>query len=334
MESQAQAPSGLVCRSHGLALRAIDEEKRSVEVVASTESLDSYGEIVAQNWRLDRYKRNPVVLFAHNSRELPVGKAEDVRVEHGSLVARFVFATAEANPLAEHVWQSIRQGTLRGVSVGFMPNDVRYEKRDGKDVYVLDDNELFEISMTPVPANPDGLAKMKSRALQNYKAGTVPSRDEDTHMDPEKLKAELAAKTAELDTAQREAKAKDERIKSLEIEVNAERVRANAADAARDEAVKRAEKLESDAIESEVNALIGKKIAPAQKDEFVEIRKSMGREKFASFIGKFADLKLTEEVISNEGASSNTNTASERGAKPSKLLSKAHDKARSARGAA
>jgi HK97 family phage prohead protease len=146
-------------RSIGLEVKTINESGRSIDCIASTETVDSYGDIVEQVWNLQRYLANPVVLFAHNSRELPIGHAENVRVESGALRARIIFATADANPKAEQVWQSVRQKTLRGVSVGFYPNAVREEKRDGRSVLVLSDNELHEISVVPVPANPDAVMR-------------------------------------------------------------------------------------------------------------------------------------------------------------------------------
>jgi HK97 family phage prohead protease len=330
METEPRDSSGLVFRSLGV--RSINKEERSIEVVASTDSVDSYGEIVAQNWKLDRYLANPVVLFAHQSRALPVGRAEDVMVRDGALQAKFIFATAEANPLAEQVWQSIAQKTLRGVSVGFMPATVRMEKRDDKEVWVLDDNELFEISMTPVPANPNGLAKMKARAFETYRAGASPSRDEVTHMDPEKLKAELTTKSAELETAQRDTKAKDDRIKTLETEVRAGNELAANLQKSLDAEKARADKLDAQSASDDVDAVVGKKISLAQKDEFLELRTSMGREKFAAFVSKFTDLKLTEEKIPNEGTSANKNTATKGANSPSKLLAKANEHANRARG--
>lgn len=324
MEKQQHVDDGFVCRSYGIELRSLNETARSIEVVASTETIDSYGEIVAQNWKLDRYRSNPVVLFAHRSRELAVGRAENVRVENGALCATFVFATAEANPLAEQVWQSIRQKMLRGVSVGFMPSEIRYEKRDGKDVCVLDQNELFEISMTPVPANPEGLAKAKALALKQQQAGTAPSHEKDTHMDPEKLKLEL-------ETAQRAAKTLEERVKSLELDVKALEARASAAERSRDEAVTRANKLDEEAVAAGIEAIIGTKIGPDQKTEFTELRSEMGREKFSKFIAKFPDLNLTKEKTKDEGSRSVENTATKSG-KPSKLLAKANEVARRAGG--
>lgn len=146
-------------------VRAVAADKRTVDVIASTDAQDRYGEIVEQVWQLDAYQANPVVLYAHDSRELPIGKAENIRVEDGQLVATLRFVGAEVNPRAEQVWQLVQEGVLRAVSVGFIPHTYRWEKRDDREVLVLTDNELVEISVVPVPANPEALARMRARAL-------------------------------------------------------------------------------------------------------------------------------------------------------------------------
>jgi len=137
-------------------------EERMASFVASTESIDADGDIVEQNWRLDRFRNNPVILFGHDSKSLPIGKATQVDVVEGRLEVTVQFASKEANPMAEHVYRSVQEGTLKAVSVGFRPHDVRQERRDQKMVYVLSDNELFEISVVPIPNNADALRKHKS----------------------------------------------------------------------------------------------------------------------------------------------------------------------------
>lgn len=152
-----------------LLLKGFNQDDRTATFICSTDCVDRYDEVVAQNWRLDNYRANPVALFAHLQRELPIGQAIAVAVEGGELVATIKFASARANPLAENVWQSIVEGTLRAVSVGFYPHTVRWEKRLDQEVLVLDDNELFEISVVPVPANPEALAKARARAFEMAK---------------------------------------------------------------------------------------------------------------------------------------------------------------------
>jgi hypothetical protein len=115
-----------------LAVRDFKPEARSVEVVASTSALDSHGTVLKQNWRLGRFLANPVVLWSHVHGELPLARAEDVRVENGQLVMRLVFATREANPKAEQVMRLLQERVLNAVSVGFVPHDVKLERRTAR----------------------------------------------------------------------------------------------------------------------------------------------------------------------------------------------------------
>lgn len=147
---------------------SIDEEKRSVRVVASSTAIDSYGEIVEQSFRLERYQRNPVVLYGHNKSgilglggapedTLPIGYASELGVSGGKLLATLNFVDEKANPLAPLVFEGFKQGSIRAVSIGFYPHEVREETRNGEDVFVLSQNELFEISVVPMGANPDAV---------------------------------------------------------------------------------------------------------------------------------------------------------------------------------
>jgi len=168
--------------SHSLFVveKSIDTTRRTVDFVASTDIVDSHGEIVDQNsWRLDDYLKNPVVLFAHNSRELPIGRCIDLSVRNGGrgqqLECRIEFASEEMNPKAEQVFRMVQEKFLRAVSVGFVPKSYRWEMRDGEEIWVWADCILKEISVTPVPANPETLAKMKSKALTERNGPANPS---------------------------------------------------------------------------------------------------------------------------------------------------------------
>lgn len=152
-------------KSSSLTLKSATAEQvalRRRTFVASTDAVDRHGEVIEQKWRLERYKLNPVVLFAHNSWDLPIGKCVNVGVVSGRLECEVEFASSAANPEAEKIWRLVQEGVLNAVSVGFRPNDIRYEMRDGKEIVIFSDNELFEISVVPIGANPDALAKMKA----------------------------------------------------------------------------------------------------------------------------------------------------------------------------
>jgi hypothetical protein len=187
---------------------------------------------------------------------------------NGNLECVIRFASAAANPVAEQVWQSIKEETLRAVSVGFMPNSVRVEMRDGQEVYVLSDNELMEISVVPIPANPEALSKMKARALAERSAEQPPAvvSVEETHMSKE-----LEAKIAE----------RDAKVASLESELTTAKAAADKAKADLDAATKRAEQAEKSLaderdvrVTAEVDALVGVKFTPAERDAQLELAKA------------------------------------------------------------
>lgn len=178
-------------------LRAVFEAKiskgsaeRTIDVIASTPSLDGNGRVVMQDWDLARFEKNPVVLWNHGlgagyfgdsadtDLTLPIGFATNVRVEQGLLKATLNFVDEKANPIAEKVWQGIQQGSIRAVSVGWQSGDVRFEKHDGAEVAVLSQNELLEISAVAVPANADAVkegARLAAslRAMRDERKGTT-----------------------------------------------------------------------------------------------------------------------------------------------------------------
>lgn len=125
-----------------------------LSVVASTDSPDSHGEKVVQDFDLSRYLNNPVVLWEHGQYAhvdpclgLPIGKAENVRVEDGQLLADIRLATSAANPFMPIILAQIEQGTLRGVSIRTRPS--------ATDNNILTGNELIEISLVSIGSNPD-----------------------------------------------------------------------------------------------------------------------------------------------------------------------------------
>ena len=182
---RTKSDPGALTRHKAFETRAmsVNVAARTVECVASTDTRDGHDEIVEQVWRLDRYKRNPVVLLSHDSRCLPVGTAA-VRMGkvdgRAALCATVTFASAKANPDAERALQLYAEGALRGFSCGFIPHEIRTETRDGRPTIVLSQNELFELSCVAIPSNPDALARSKAAPH----APSVARLADDTGADP------------------------------------------------------------------------------------------------------------------------------------------------------
>lgn len=141
-------------------------ESRSFRFVCSTSVADRNGRMVAQDWNLAEYAANPIVLWNHALQgdgwsldspdldiTLPIGFGSDVAVVDGRLEATITFVDAAANPLAERVYQGVRQGSIRAVSVGWTAEDITWVDEIG--TYVLTGNRLLEISLVSIPANPE-----------------------------------------------------------------------------------------------------------------------------------------------------------------------------------
>jgi HK97 family phage prohead protease len=339
---------GLVRRSFGITVKAgsLDEKRRCVRVIASTDSIDSYEEVVDQTWQLARYNKNSVVLYNHNrvgflglggapEHTLPIGYAEDVRMVDGHLEATLCFVDKNANPLAELVWQGFLQGSIRAVSVGFLPHSVYEETENDRDILHLADNELYEISAVAIPANADAVAlsadgggkerdRLRARArAANPKSPSARAEPPENTMDPKEVEKQLTAaeatitaqKTAiagleaSVKTAQDAQKTAETALKTAETALETEKTEHEKAKASLLTATSEKSTSEGKLIEREVDDLVGKKITPAEKVEFLELRKS-NPELFAKMVAKRADLVHVREVTKTETKRSRSGASS------------------------
>ncbi|MDQ3158800.1 MAG: hypothetical protein M3P98_01525 [bacterium] len=125
-------------------------ESGTFKFIISTDDVDRQGEVVDQKgWELDNYMANPIVLWAHDYKSLPIGIATSIKQEGNKLIAEGIFAPAEANPFAQQVRKLYDLGILRTTSVGFIAKEMQKN--------VITKAELLEFSVVPVPANAQAL---------------------------------------------------------------------------------------------------------------------------------------------------------------------------------
>jgi HK97 family phage major capsid protein len=128
-----------------------------LQAVVASDKLDRHGEILdIQGLDYSDFKKNPVVLWAHDYSQPPIGKAVTLRKVGGQLVAKIKFAIAES-PFAKQIHDLYMGGFLNAFSIGFIPEqmeDNRYTK-----------SSMIEFSAVPIPANPDALALAKSKGF-------------------------------------------------------------------------------------------------------------------------------------------------------------------------
>lgn len=140
---------------------------------ASTDSVDRESDVIdPRGWALDDFKRNPVILWAHDHTRPPIGKATSVGVTGNKLKVEIVFTPESANPEGARVRELVDAGFLKAVSVGFRP--LKYTFNAERQGYDFAEQELLEVSVVPVPANPEALvaAGLKGTTAKWFKTET------------------------------------------------------------------------------------------------------------------------------------------------------------------
>lgn len=171
---------------------SIDEAKYQATFIISDESVDRQGEVIKQDgWNFENFLKNPVILFGHDSYDLPIGKGVKIWTEGTKTFLTIEFA-ATIYDKAMTIWNMVKNGILNTVSVGFINEE--YDNNE------LTKNELLEVSIVPIPANPnaillaaqDGLiskkdAQFMAKAMEKELEGLRQIKDNDNNVDMEQL---------------------------------------------------------------------------------------------------------------------------------------------------
>lgn len=138
-----------------------DKERRSARFVMSKEIPDRYGDVVvAKGIKITDFVKNPVVLWAHNSRNAPIGMWSDVAPTGKSLEGVANFAQEGLSEEADQVARLVEASLLRACSIGFMPLEWEaLNKEQPWAGYKFIESDLWECSVCSVPANPAALVK-------------------------------------------------------------------------------------------------------------------------------------------------------------------------------
>ena len=217
-----------------------DDGSVNIKGYASTNDTDRAGDVIEKEaWEkggLDNYTNNPVVLFNHDYNR-PIGRATGLETDDRGLKI-----TANISKSAGDVTNLVKEGILRGLSVGFRVRDADYiEETDG---LKISDAELFEISVVSVPANqsatfsvakafdtqqeydewkkqfvkiPEAIKPQDTDVSLSSRKKTMSEKIEDFNLEEfaKKVASETAAKIA-MQQAESKAKAEEEAIVDAE----------------------------------------------------------------------------------------------------------------------
>lgn len=140
---------------------------RTLMFTISSSAVDRMGDTIAvEGWKLDAFRKNPIVLWAHDSSSLPVAKATKLWIEGEKLKAEAEFTPVGMARFNDTVYEMYKQGFLSATSVGFAPLKYAFtddpQRRFGIDFI---EQVLLEFSAVPVPANPEALIEGRSAGI-------------------------------------------------------------------------------------------------------------------------------------------------------------------------
>jgi HK97 family phage prohead protease len=148
-------------------VKSENDSRRELLFTISTAAVDRDGDKIAiEGWRLEQYRKNPVILWAHDYRGLPIARAKHIWTEGDKLKSIAEFVPRETSEFSDRVYQLYKQGFLSATSVGFRPIKWAWtEDKDRKFGIDFELQELLEYSAVPVPANAEALIEARGMGI-------------------------------------------------------------------------------------------------------------------------------------------------------------------------
>jgi len=137
--------------------KELGEEEGTLVPYISTVDKDRDGDIVRpEGMKNDNYRKNPVVLWAHRSGDLPIGKSLWEKADDKGIRSKLQFDLKRE--FSREVFRMYSEDFLKAFSIGFRPLKLNRMEEEGRFMgYEFIEWELLEYSGCPVPANPNAL---------------------------------------------------------------------------------------------------------------------------------------------------------------------------------
>jgi HK97 family phage prohead protease len=194
--------------------RAVAGGMHEITIAANNVARDNIDLDIA-TLRMDNFRRNPVVLWAHDRKMPPIGVTDEIwNDDEGRLHARFHFAD---DPFAQRIASLWDQGIIRAASISWGGGDISFPDTGP---WIRETNaELYEWSLVPIGSDPDAL-RSAARGLgitMRELAGMGNGRRREIEEDIAALQGQVAALTAkeeELEARVEEIAAKEEELEA------------------------------------------------------------------------------------------------------------------------
>ena len=147
---------------------ATDNGERTFTARITTNDIDRDGEVLLpQGMDSKDFKKNPVVFWNHDYNQ-PIGISTELKRGDTYWTAT---AKIASTPFAQEIYTLMKEGVVRGVSVGFQPTESRPPSKKDLDMFgdtvrhVYSKWKLMEFSVTPMPANQNALITSVSKGM-------------------------------------------------------------------------------------------------------------------------------------------------------------------------
>lgn len=159
-------PEGTVVRLAVADPVAVDDS-RKIRFVFSDGTIDRAGDSIDPNgWDIKAFTDNPVALWSHDSFSPPIGRASNVGPSGNALMGDIEFMAADISAFADMIYRMVVARFVKAVSVGFLPLEYSFVNTNDRPFGInFMKQELLEISLCPVPCNPNALQEAKAQGI-------------------------------------------------------------------------------------------------------------------------------------------------------------------------
>lgn len=150
----------------------IRAEGRVIKFRASTSGVDRHKtRIDPEGLDTTNFEKNPIFLWGHDGyggwfgvpqMDHVLGRIPSFKKSQDFFDIDVDFAPEDVNPKAEQAHRMVRAKFLNAVSIGFIPRQIVRDLGNEDDVPRITKSELLEVSLVPIPSNPDALALSRS----------------------------------------------------------------------------------------------------------------------------------------------------------------------------
>jgi HK97 family phage major capsid protein/HK97 family phage prohead protease len=148
--------------------KAIDEDQRIIEGVASTPATDRYEDVVEP---MGAQYKLPLPFLWQHQHGTPIGWVEDVKTTASGIRVRVRIAAAGVTAEIDKAWSLIKAGLVRGLSIGFTPLESAHI--NGTYGYHFTKWDWLELSAVTVPANAEAtITSIKSFDTEHLRAAS------------------------------------------------------------------------------------------------------------------------------------------------------------------